>query len=93
MRSIFSSEWSSLASPNPEYVGPFDANNLPNRAPAVSGLAGNLLERHAIFRQRQNSCVGLLPAKIALILDALGGGEQLGINCRRTDPARTPPSR
>lgn len=51
----------------------------------MAGLAYQLLDRYAILRQSQDGCISLLAAQIALILEALGGCEQLGIDRRRAD--------
>ena len=64
--------WVERALPDPEDVIAFATDHLPNQLPAVASLADDLLDRHAILRQRQDGRIGLLAAKIALILEALG---------------------
>ena len=63
----------------------FATDHLSYQLPAMAGLAHDLLDRCSAFRQAQDSCVGLFAAEIALILEALGGCEQLGIDRSRTD--------
>jgi Transposase len=67
----------------------FATDHLPHRPPAAAGLTDDLLDRHSAFRQRQDRSVGLFPAQIAFILDALGRRQQLGIDPRRADDAPT----
>jgi hypothetical protein len=50
-------------------------------------LAHDLLDGYAVLRQSQDNRIGLLAAQIALKLEALGRGEQFGIDCRRPDYA------
>ena len=64
--------------PCPEDVVAFAADYLPNQLPAVTGLARDLLDRYSAFRQPQDRRVGLFPAQIALVLDALGRRSSLG---------------
>jgi hypothetical protein len=49
----------------------------------LAGLAHDLLVGDAVLRQSQDSRIGLVAAKIALVLEALGGCEHRG----RTDDA------
>jgi hypothetical protein len=60
--------------PRPEDIVALAADHLPNQLPAVAGLAHDLLDRHSPFRQLQDRRVGLYPAQIALVLNALGRG-------------------
>jgi hypothetical protein len=75
------------ALPKPEDVAAFTANYSPHQCPAVAGLAANLLDWHSVLRQCQDGRIGLLSAEIALILEALGSSEQLGIDRSRADGA------
>lgn len=61
--------------PGSEHVVTFAADHLSHQLPAVAGLTHDLLDRYAILRQSQDDRVGLLAAQIALILEALSGGE------------------
>src|ERR1700761_9012879 len=71
--------------PRPEHVATFAADHLPYQLSAVAGLTHDLLDRYAVLRQSQDGRVGLLAAQIALILEALSGCEQLGIDGGRAD--------
>jgi MFS transporter len=64
--------------PGPEDIGALAADHLPYQLPAVASLAHDLLDGYAIRRQSQDGRIGLLAAEIALILEALGGCQQLG---------------
>jgi hypothetical protein len=73
------------ALPGPEYIMAFAADYLPHQLPAMASLADDLLNRGAVLRQSQDGRIGLLAAKITLILEALGGCEEFGIDRGRTD--------
>lgn len=51
----------------------------------MASPAHDLLDRYAVLRQSQDGRIGLLAAQIALILEALGGCEQLGIDRGRAN--------
>src|SRR4051812_5956124 len=71
--------------PGSEDVVTFAADHLSHQLLAVASLTYDLLDRHAVLRQSQDSRVGLLATQIAPILEALSGGEQLRIDRGRTD--------
>jgi hypothetical protein len=70
--------------PNAKDVGALTAQHLTNKAAAVLGTAHDLLDRNRFLRQPENDGVGVFPAHVSLILDPLGGGEQVGIDRRGT---------
>ena len=51
----------------------------------MPGLPYDLLDRGSILGARKNGGVRILPPQISLVLNALGGGEQVGIDGRRAD--------
>ena len=63
----------------------FATDHLSHQLPAMAGLAYDLFDRRSAFRQAQDGRVGLFAAKVSFILQALGCGEQFGIDCRRPD--------
>ena len=65
----------------------FATDYLSHQLPAMASLTHDLLDGYADLRQSQDSRIGLLAAQIALILEALGRGEQFRIDCRRPDRA------
>jgi hypothetical protein len=71
--------------PGPDDIGAFAADHLPYQLPAVASLAHDLLDVYAVLRQRQDGHIGLLAAQVALILEALGCCQQLGMDRGRTD--------
>ncbi len=75
--------------PCPEDIVAFAANYLPNQLPAVPGLARDLLNCHSAFRQPQDRSVRLFAAQVALVLDALGRRQQLGVHPVRADDVAT----
>lgn len=48
-------------------------------------LANDLFDRGSILGVRKDRGVRILPTQISLVLYALGGGEQVGIDGRRAD--------
>ena len=65
----------------------FATDHLSHQLPAMAGMAHDLLDRRSAFRQGQDSRIGLIAAKVPLILPALGRGEQFRIDCCRPDRA------
>ena len=63
-----------------ENIVAFAADHLPYQFPAVDSLAHDVLDGYADLRESQDGRIGLLAAQKALILEAFGGGEQLGID-------------
>lgn len=59
----------------------------------MANLAHDLLDRYAALRQSQDGPIGLLAAQTALILDALGGCYQRGIDRGCTDDVANPAHR
>jgi hypothetical protein len=52
----------------------------------MSGSSDDLLDAQPVLGQADDRGIGILPAKIAFILDALGRAEQIGIDrCRPDD--------
>ena len=51
----------------------------------MSGLTHDLFDRGSIFRTRENGGVRVFPSQISIVLKALGGGEQIGVDDRRAD--------
>lgn len=69
------------AFPDPEDIRALTAQNAADKATAKAGPANDLLDCDAILGQRFNGGVGIFSTKISLLLDPLGGGEQVGIDC------------
>jgi uncharacterized protein (DUF934 family) len=76
--------------PGPEDIVAFAADHLPYQLPAVAALAYDLLDGYAILRRSQNGRIGLLAAEVALILEALRGCEQRGIDRGSADHGAYP---
>jgi len=55
--------------------------------------ADNLLDRDAFSGQLKDRRVGLFPPQVALVLEPLGGSEELGVDRRRTHRAADLPHR
>ena len=51
----------------------------------MPGLANDLFDRGSIHGALKDRGVRILPTQISLVLNALGGGEQGGIDGRRAD--------
>ena len=79
--------------PGPEDIMAFAADHLSHQLPAVAGLAHDLLDRRSASRQGQDSRICLFAANVPFILQALGRGEQFGIDCCRPDRAADLPHR
>ena len=60
--------------PGPEDIVAFATDHLSHQLPAMASLAYDLLDGYAALRQSQDGRIGLFAAKIALILEPLGGG-------------------
>src|SRR3954463_1122438 len=73
------------ALPDAEDVRALTAQDPADKAAAVRGAAHDLPDRDALPGQRQNGGVGIFPAQISLMLNPLGGGEQVGIDRRRAE--------
>jgi hypothetical protein len=73
------------ALPDAEDVRALTAQDPADKAAAVRGAAHDLPDRDALPGQRQNGGVGIFPAQISLVLNPLGGGEQVGIDRRRAE--------
>src|SRR4051794_32977051 len=74
------------ALPDAEDVRALTAQDPADKAAAVRGAAAHdLPDRDALPGQRQNGGVGIFPAQISLMLNPLGGGEQVGIDRRRAE--------
>jgi len=71
--------------PGPEDIVSLATDHLPYQLPAIASLTHDLLDRYAALRQSEDDSNGLLAAQVALVLETLGGCEQLGINRGRTD--------
>lgn len=56
------------------------AQQVMNKAAAMSGAAHDLLDRGPILGYAENGGVGLFSAEVTFILDTLGSGEQAGID-------------
>src|SRR3546814_10395754 len=70
---------------NPEHIATLAAQNSSHQASAMPGASDDLLDRDAILGQHENRCIGVFPAEISLILEALGGGEQFWIDGHGAD--------
>ena len=68
-----------------EDVLAFPPNNPTDDLPAVAESTDSFFDRHVVFRQRKNRGIDLLAPLITFILQALGGGEQIGVNRRGAD--------
>ena len=66
--------------PNAKDVGALTAQHLTNKAAAMSCATHDLLDGHLVLGQSENGSVGLFPMQVTVILDPLGGGEQVGID-------------
>ena len=73
---------------NAENIGSFTTEDFAREPAAITRAPHDLLDRHPIFGESKNDSVGFLPPEIALILDRLGGGEQIGIDFGLDDRAR-----
>ncbi len=70
---------------NAENIGSFTTEDFARESAAITCAPHDLLDRHPVFGESKNDSVGLLPPEIAVILDRLGGGEQIGIDFGRAD--------
>jgi hypothetical protein len=50
----------------------------------MAGAPNDLLDRDPVFGEREDRRIGLLPVKIAFVLEPLGCREQLGLSSRRS---------
>jgi hypothetical protein len=64
---------------HPEHIGSLTSQHPADEAPAMSGEPYDLLYGDARLGLFEDSRVGVLSPKIALVLEALGGGQQAGI--------------
>jgi len=66
--------------PCPEDFGTLTADDAAHRIPRQAGALDDLLDRHAIAKHSHDSSIGLLPALVPFILQALRGSQESGIN-------------
>lgn len=71
--------------PGAEHVRALAAQDPADKATAMPGAAHDLLNRDPVLRQAKDGPVCLFPTKIALILQPLGGREQIRVDGRGTD--------
>ena len=64
---------------------PLSPNDPADKLPAVAETTDDLFDRHIVLRQREDRGVDLFPPLITVVLQALGGSEQLRIDRRRAD--------
>ena len=64
---------------HPEHIGSLTSQHAADETPAISCKPHDLLYGDARLSLFEDCRVGVLTPKIALILDALGGGQQVGI--------------
>ena len=76
-----------------EDVAALAAQNPPHQASAVASAPHDLLDGDALFGKGSDRSVGVFPMEIALVLKALGGGEQSGVDGHRTNCATNLPHR
>ena len=67
---------------NTENVRSLTTEDFAREVAAITSGAYNLLDRHPIFGQPENDSIGFRAPEIALVLDRLGGREQIGIATR-----------
>jgi hypothetical protein len=75
--------WLQCASPDTEHIAIHAAQHAAHQFAAAAGLTGNLLDWRACSGQCTDGLVALLTTDVALILKALGAGQQ-----RWIDPPR-----
>jgi hypothetical protein len=65
---------------NSEHVGSLPPKNPTDQATAMSAQPYDLLDGGARRRQLEDGGIGVLPPEKTFVLEALGSGEQAGIN-------------
>lgn len=70
---------------DPEHVAALTSQDLSYQAAAVAGATDDLLDRHAVLGQSEDSGVGVLAAQVALVLDALGGRQEVRVDRHGAD--------
>src|ERR1700740_3302412 len=77
----------------PEYVRVPPAKHGTDEATAVAGAPHDLFDWNPVLGQPKNGSGRLFPAQITLVLNPLGGGENIGIDRRGADRATDLPHR
>src|SRR4051794_4518712 len=74
---------------HPEHIGSLTSQYPADETPTMPGEPYDLLYGDACLSLFEDCRVGILTPKIALILDALGGGQQVGIMVAEPTARRT----